>query len=363
MRKSLLVVSAALIAGVSFGQGAGLNWYKGNTHTHTTMSDGDSSPCIVARWYRNNGYDFLFITDHNKLTDVTDLQSEISAENEQAQRKPFLLIPGEEVTGNLNLNRKYAVHTAGLDTKTTIGQPQAESIRAMLQESVDKIIAAGGMPSVNHPNFLWSLTADDLYGIKNLKHFEIYNGHPQVNDAGGGDSPSTEEIWDDLLTRGKNCYGVAVDDAHVFKRFGRDVSNPGRGWVVVRASLLTSENVMAALQFGDFYASTGVELDELSTTAGKGMALVIRAHRNEKFRTQFIGQSGQVLKTDTSMNPSYELQEGDLYVRAKVTGSTGNHAWTQPVYLVEPPEEDETAETAAASLHDHPHPHETRSSP
>ncbi|MBK9316840.1 MAG: hypothetical protein IPM55_21725 [Acidobacteria bacterium] len=44
-----------------------LKWYKGNTHTHTLNSDGDSTPDEVARWYRENGYQFLVLTDHNFL--------------------------------------------------------------------------------------------------------------------------------------------------------------------------------------------------------------------------------------------------------------------------------------------------------
>ena len=43
-------------------------WFKGNIHTHTTNSDGDSSPDHVSKWYKQNNYDFLVLTDHNHLT-------------------------------------------------------------------------------------------------------------------------------------------------------------------------------------------------------------------------------------------------------------------------------------------------------
>ncbi|HZS07725.1 MAG TPA: hypothetical protein VFD58_23010 [Blastocatellia bacterium] len=48
-------------------------WYKGNTHTHTLNSDGDSTPDEVVRWYREHGYHFLVLTDHNYLTAVDGL--------------------------------------------------------------------------------------------------------------------------------------------------------------------------------------------------------------------------------------------------------------------------------------------------
>ena len=64
------------------------NWYKGNVHTHTTNSDGELSPKEVISLYKNKGYDFLAITDHNKLT-----------YNQELRKEGLHLIPGEEIGG------------------------------------------------------------------------------------------------------------------------------------------------------------------------------------------------------------------------------------------------------------------------
>ena len=69
-----------------------LHWYRGNTHTHTINSDGDTSPDGVARWYREHDYNFLFITDHEFITDVGPLNALFGAEGR------FLVLPGQEVT-------------------------------------------------------------------------------------------------------------------------------------------------------------------------------------------------------------------------------------------------------------------------
>ena len=45
------------------------HWFKGNTHIHTTRSDGGKSP-EVAELYAGAGYDFLFRTDHWVASDV-----------------------------------------------------------------------------------------------------------------------------------------------------------------------------------------------------------------------------------------------------------------------------------------------------
>src|SRR5688572_25599529 len=67
-------------------------WYKGNTHTHTLNSDGDSTPDDVVRWYREHGYQFLVLSDHNFLTSVDGLNALHGADEQ------FLVIKGEEVT-------------------------------------------------------------------------------------------------------------------------------------------------------------------------------------------------------------------------------------------------------------------------
>src|SRR5262245_32237437 len=69
-----------------------LNWYRGNTHTHTLNSDGDATPDAVVRWFREHDYQFLFITDHEYITDVGPLNALFGA----AER--FLVLPGQEIT-------------------------------------------------------------------------------------------------------------------------------------------------------------------------------------------------------------------------------------------------------------------------
>ena len=63
-------------------------WFKGNLHTHTLNSDGDSTPSEVTSWYREHRYQFLVLTDHNYLTSVEGLNAVHGAKDK------FMLIPG-----------------------------------------------------------------------------------------------------------------------------------------------------------------------------------------------------------------------------------------------------------------------------
>lgn len=311
------------------GQAAGAapraRWYRGNTHTHTLNSDGDSTPDDVVRWYRENGYQFLVLTDHNFLTAVDTLNALHGADGK------FLVIRGEEVSDQYD---KKPLHMNGLNLQQLV-QPQAgSSVSDVLQRNLDAIRKADGIPHINHPNFQWAITTADLLKLRNNTLFEIYNGHPTVNNVGGGDSPGLEEMWDQILTSGQQLYGIAVDDAHVFKRpWDRNAARPGRGWVVVRTPSLEPRAIVNALDRGEFYASTGVQLERISVTP-QGLTIAIApVPATSKFRTQFVGRGGKVLKEVVTNPAAYTFTGDEGYVRARVIESNGHMAWVQPVFL------------------------------
>lgn len=317
-------VFAALMAWMAIAQtGAPAGrWYKGNLHTHTINSDGDTAPDDVVRWYKEHRYDFLSLTDHNFLTETGGLSSVFGAKDK------FLLVPGEEVTS------RYAdkpIHVNALDVRSLIEPAQGTSVLDTLQQNVDRIHAAGSLASVDHPNFGWAITTAELRQVNGLKLFEVYNGHPTVNNQGGGGRPGLEEMWDSLLTAGRRIYGIAVDDAHHFKTLGQGYSNPGRGWVMVNAPELSVAAVRVALERGDFYASTGVVIEDAQRLPD-GLRLRLPETESTLFTTQFIGADGQVLATSVDAAPEYRLRPGQPYVRAVVTDSNGWKAWVQPVF-------------------------------
>src|SRR5260370_6482888 len=63
---------------------------RGNVHTHTNRSDGDSDPSDVYNWYRGHGYHFVAITDHNTFINPDDFKFVESA--------AFAILGREEAT-------------------------------------------------------------------------------------------------------------------------------------------------------------------------------------------------------------------------------------------------------------------------
>ncbi len=304
---------------------SGTSWFKGNTHTHTLESDGDSSPEYVATWYRNHGYHFLVLSDHNVITDPAQLAHLTSPE--------FILIPGEEVSSSYE---SHPVHVNGLNLPGLVDPRTGETLVVTIQNNVDAIRQVDGVPHINHPNYGWAFGAEELAQIENDRLLEIYNGHPAVHNEGGGGYPSLEEIWDVLLTGGKRIYGIAVDDAHHFQEeFSADRSNPGRGWIAVRARSLDAPEVMRQLEAGQFYASTGVELSDVVTENDR-LEVYVAPRGNFRYTTTFIGSEGRVLAVSSENPAVYKLQGREGYVRAKVVDSRGDAAWVQPVFVITP---------------------------
>lgn len=297
-------------------------WFKGNTHTHTLNSDGDSTPDEVVRWYRQHGYQFLVLTDHNFLTSVDGLNALHAADQQ------FLVIKGEEVTDRF---AEKPLHINGLDVAQRVPPQGGSSVVDVLQRNVDAIRKDKGVPHINHPNFRWAITPAELAQVRNTKLFEIYNGHPQTNNAGGGGVPGLEAAWDAILSGGTLIYGIAVDDAHVFREPGNpEVAGPGRGWVVVRAARLDARLLLEALERGDFYASTGVVLNDVRTDP-RSLTVDVKADAWAKYRIQFVGKGGRILREVLEPSATYSIAGDEGYVRARVLESNGRMAWTQPI--------------------------------
>ncbi len=335
---------------------------KGNLHTHSYWSDGNTYPEEVARWYRDHGYQFLAVTDHNILqegrktkvvgkdTVVLKQLAEYRAEFEKPGA--FLILNSEEIS---DASEKRPVHLNGFNLSkvvkptggATTGECTAANVRA-----IRKALENSQNPEwimVNHPNFGWGLSTDDLARC-GARFFEVFNGHPSVRNYGDSAHPSTEVMWDRAnkwrIDNGLPLLlGTATDDAHQYDQYGAGKANPGRGWVMVRAMELTPVALYQAMYTGDFYSSTGIELLDFSSNR-KRLNIIIKDEAGVTFKTEFIGwvkgkDQPEILKTVVGTKASYKRTGAELFVRARVTSSKPKAnpfaegdvemAWTQPV--------------------------------
>lgn len=296
---------------------------KGNIHTHTTWSDGDHPPQDVYTWYRDRGYNFLAITDHNTLTDPAIFRL-------LEKKKKFVMITGEEVT---MWGAGKQVHVNAICHKATIGGKKFDNQRDALAWGVAQVKAQGGVALVNHPNWDWALTADDLPAARGAELLEIWSGHPYVHTLGDETHLSHEAIWDRVLTTGQDMAGAAIDDAHIYGAHAPDnAARPGRAWIFAFAAEATRPAICAALAERKLYSSTGVTLKRIVVKDD-----VYEVYPADRAATvEFVGWGGIVLQRGKAGDDGaarYQLKGTEGYVRARVTDEAGKHAWTQPSRL------------------------------
>jgi hypothetical protein len=388
--KSLPILATLLLLGL--GQALESQpkprWWKGNTHTHTLWSDGNALPDLAVAWYKDRGYHFLALTDHNILQDGETwfpvataggarLQPEqvemvlkakdpiletrtregqpearLSRHDELVQRfsQPgeFLLIPGEEITSNWRSpgpeGRGHPVHINAIGLEKFIPPARGSSVVDVLNQVFDGIAAqqkdqeSPVLGHLNHPNFGWGVNWEDMAQIRKGVFFEVYNGHTGTADAGNALHLSTDEMWDRANIRRLTelklplLLGVSTDDTHHYH--GGKVAGPGRGWIVVRAETLTMEALAKAMRAGDFYSTSGVEISDISVSASS-YQVQAKARPGETLTIEFLGArksqgeqapEPQVLATSQAEQATYEFQGDELFVRTRITSSLAHSA-------------------------------------
>jgi hypothetical protein len=300
------------------------HFQRGNVHTHTTRSDGTSAPEDVATWYRDHGYQFLAITDHNLLIDPAELQ--------RIERQGFVLIPGDEIT---SIGGGVPVHVNGVCISHAIHGGRFRTRDAALDSAVRAVRAQGGVPIVNHPNYRWALATRDIAQVAGALFMEIWSGHPSVNNDGDARHSSNQTKWDELLALGRTAFALAVDDMHHLRLPAHRprASLPGRGFIETFGAETTKPAICRALSEGRFYASSGPRLKRIAID---GSTLTVWVE-GRGAKVEFIGEGGKVLASKEpqagegssgGFPVAYTLHGDEMYVRAKVT-ENGASAWTQ----------------------------------
>ncbi|MEI9939141.1 MAG: CehA/McbA family metallohydrolase [Pseudomonadota bacterium] len=297
------------------------HFQKGNVHTHTTLSDGGSSPEQTIAWYRSHGYQFLALTDHNQLSRPARYAS--------LQEPGFVLISGEEITMT---GRGRQVHVNALCTKTRIPGGNFGSAAAALSNGISAVRQQGGVALVNHPNFDWALSAADVTDARDASLLEIASGHPYVHSAGDADHPSHEALWDIALGAGADFMGVGVDDEHHIDVSSDPPATPGRAWISTFGDVTDSVAICSAMAQGQLYASTGIELRRIAVRDREYEVEPVQARAS----VVFIGMGGRELARHSPLTSGpavYVLRGDEGYVRARVELPDGKRAWTPAVRL------------------------------
>ena len=318
-------------------QGEPNRWYKGNLHTHSLWSDGNDFPEMISKWYADRGYHFLALTDHNILSrgqkwmPLKTIESRAGADalgkyesafgdlverrttdqgNEEIRLQPlaqyrgllekpgvFLLMEGEEISDSvdglpIHMNATNLTDVLQPVGGKTVREAIANNLRAAKEQS--RKTGREILIHLNHPNFGWAVTAEDMAFVTEERFFEVYNGHPGVNQLGDANHPAIERMWDIANTlrldrlKQPPLFGLGTDDSHNYH--DSTGSTPGRGWVMVRASALQPDKILTSINSGDFYASSGVTLKQVDFDERAGtLQIEVEPEGSDEYTIEFVG--------------------------------------------------------------------------
>ncbi len=298
-------------------------FWRGNLHTHSTLSDGALEPGQVADAYQQAGYDFFVLSEH-----FVELYDWPVADTRNLRSNQFTTILGAELHApETTVGELWHILAAGLPVEFAPCGPE-ESGAELAQRAHD----SGAFVAIAHPS--WSqLTIEDGRAIKCAHAVEIYNhGCAIENDRGDG-----WYLMDQLLNEEHRLTAIATDDAH-FRSGERDAFG---GWIHVKAESLDSNEILQALKSGHFYSSQGPQIYELSingneltiTTSPVDTISVMggtsrNAVRNGKSITHATLDLGKLTE-------GWLLRAPSRWVRVVIIDAAGRRAWTNPIWLNE----------------------------
>jgi hypothetical protein len=315
-------------------------WLKGTTHVHARPS-GDSSTPIpeVIEWYEKRGYDFIVLTDHNQVSELDKTSSDTTGQIAiRAPEQGLIVFAGTELTsnptgctpprhpsGNCRIHANLLGVTARPKGKFTWANTRTKVRVELFAAAIEKQKQLGGILQLNHPNWFWSMSSEELIELvkRGYTHFEVWNSQQKSWNVGSGRNPSLEKQWDAVLAAGLTLWGIASDDAHHYNDKG--LYPAGGGWIVVRARRDPAA-ILDAIAKGRFYSSTGVVLERAEVTGGE---LVIEVAPSDRTHTIDLIENGSVVASVKSASTRRALPASG-YVRAVVTRSDGAKAWIQP---------------------------------
>jgi len=294
-------------------------FWRGNLHTHSNRSDGVLDPEDVCRRYRDEGYDFIALTDHfvgKYGYPITDTKA--------FRGNGFTTIPGAELhSGAMENGELWHILAVGLPED--FARPNApgfipledqESGAALAQRARD----AGAYVAIAHPE--WSgLTTEDARTITAAHAVEVYNHGCAVSC----DRPHGFYTLDQLLTEGRKLDLCATDDAHFSEpdHFG--------GWVMVKAEENDPDALLQALKNGAYYSSTGPDIRAIHWEGGE---VIVESSAVTTVIVQGRGSAAVAVHGTSMTRTSVSLTRFDAspWLRVTVVDTAGRRAWCNPWY-------------------------------
>jgi len=302
--------------------------FKGNLHTHSNRSDGRHKPAQVVSWYKQRGYDFICLSDH-----------EIYYDDDSLNTDDFICLSGYEMRVENKVD-DVSFHLHGLL------DPNIKSNKAfrhdeiheipdyygdldVVQRLMDEMKERGNLVIFNHPN--WSRNSyESLEKLTGFSAIEIYNHQSEIEEACG----YSVDYWDYCLRKGMKCFGVATDDAHSIDITAK-VGEAFGGYIVCDLDSLSQEQIIKSIGKGTFYASQAPQIFDLRIEKN-----ILKIKTSEVRYIKFIvfetrGSTVFSKNGESITYGEYKICGDEQYIRVEAIDRNGYIAWSNPIFIKE----------------------------
>lgn len=292
-------------------------FYRGNLHTHSTLSDGRLSPERVCQFYREHGYDFISLTDH-----FMDRYGFPMTDTIPYRTADFTTLIGAELHGG-DTTASGVWHILAVGLPLDFAPPSKDETGAQIAA---RAMATGAYVAVAHPAW-YNLTEQDVIDLGSVHAIEIYNGI----SADHNDRADSCYMLDVMLARGFRYLACATDDAH----FHAKHADLLRGWVHVKSEELSPDALLTALKAGHYYSSTGPLLHDVKLYGRD--RIVLRCSPVTSIFVTGKGATTRYQHGNGMTEAEFTLNNWDSnYCRVTVRDAQGGRAWTNPIWFETP---------------------------
>lgn len=311
-------VSSELVNPFTLKNDDGFFWAKGNLHSHTTNSDGKPSPQERVDGYGAQGYDFLCLSDHYRIT-RTDTVSAPDG---------LLLIQGAELHPD-NPFGGQRHHFLCLNLREDI-----DSVNMPPQHVIDEVRRQGGCVWLAHPFWSSINVIRDVLPLRGFAGVEVFN--TTCRCQGRGES-STH--WNDWMEQEDRLYpALANDDSHALERDQKDTY---QGWTMARVKERSAQSIVDALVKGATYSTTGPQIHDISlrrVDRPEGDQQLVEATISCSEAQRILAVSDTFGKEfripgETFEKATFTIHPISRWVRFEIHAPDGSKAWSNPFDL------------------------------
>lgn len=290
-------------------------WYKGNTHSHTSLSDGRLTPETLTEKYKMNGYHFIAITDHW-----------LYGIHQKLQSKDFLVLGGVEFDVSVVPNSKRTYHLVAIGNPNHSPFPHGHKFPQFnkntdIMELINFLNSENQICIAAHP--YWSkIQMEEFDRLEGCLAVEIYNHDIQFEfNCGYSEAYFSRWFWN-----GMHKLIISCDDTHFPEAlFG--------GNIYVKADELTHDCILDAIKRGSYYCSNGPQIYDFYVDNNKAFVFTSPCHQISIHTAETKGES--------IISNNYELTSAVFDIPSNCNGvyitcndGFGKKAWTQPIWLM-----------------------------